>query len=334
MSIKKLDTGKWLVDIQPGGRNSKRIRKQFTTKSEALRFEAHSRTQHTQTPDWEPKSKPVERLSSLIDQWFALHGQHLKDGKNRLQKLQSICNRLGNPLAANFTAQMFTEYRSKRVRKVSENTINHEQAYLSAVFGELIRLGAWSLPNPLLGLRKLKIDEHELTFLSLEQIQTLLSAMDESRNPYVKTISMICLATGARWGEAENLTSNHIRDDRVTYTKTKTSKNRTVPLPEDVLLRIPKVNGRLFGKSYDAFTNALERSGIELPRGQRTHVLRHTFASHFIMNGGNILTLQKVLGHSTIETTMRYAHLAPKHLLEAVKFNPLTSLENPASSFG
>ena len=42
----------------------------------------------------------------------------------------------------------------------------------------------------------------------------------------------------------------------------------------------------------------VEKSGLKLPRGQLTHVLRHTFASHFMMNGGNILVLQKILGHS------------------------------------
>ncbi len=55
----------------------------------------------------------------------------------------------------------------------------------------------------------------------------------------------------------------------------------------------------------------------------RIFVLRHTFASHFIMNGGNLLTLQKILGHQSIQMTMRYAHLAPDHLNDAVKLNPL-----------
>ena len=41
------------------------------------------------------------------------------------------------------------------------------------------------------------------------------------------------------------------------------------------------------------------------------HGLRHTFASHFMMAGGNILTLQKLLGHSSVAVTMKYAHLAP-----------------------
>lgn len=53
------------------------------------------------------------------------------------------------------------------------------------------------------------------------------------------------------------------------------------------------------------------------------HVLRHTFASHFIMNGGSILTLQKILGHTSLAMTMRYAHLAPDHLQDAVKFGPV-----------
>lgn len=57
-----------------------------------------------------------------------------------------------------------------------------------------------------------------------------------------------------------------------------------------------------------------------------THVLQHTFASHFIMNGGNILVLQKILGHSNLTMTMRYAHLAPGHLQEAKTLNPLARL--------
>nr|WP_238610581.1 tyrosine-type recombinase/integrase [Candidatus Schmidhempelia bombi] len=67
----------------------------------------------------------------------------------------------------------------------------------------------------------------------------------------------------------------------------------------------------------------IEKCGIELPDGQLTHVLRHTFASHFMMNGGNILVLQKILGHTDIKVTMRYAHFAPDHLEEAAILNPL-----------
>jgi integrase len=44
------------------------------------------------------------------------------------------------------------------------------------------------------------------------------------------------------------------------------------------------------------------------------HAMRHTFASHYVMQGGNILALQKILGHSDVKMTMIYAHLAPDFL--------------------
>ena len=56
-------------------------------------------------------------------------------------------------------------------------------------------------------------------------------------------------------------------------------------------------------------------------------MLRHTFASHFIMSGGNILTLQKILGHTSLVMTVRYAHLAPDHLKDALHFGPIAGFE-------
>ncbi|MGP9768154.1 tyrosine-type recombinase/integrase [Halomonas sp. AOP13-D3-9] len=58
------------------------------------------------------------------------------------------------------------------------------------------------------------------------------------------------------------------------------------------------------------------------PKGQRTHVLRHSLASHFVINGGNLLTLQKILGHQSIQMNMRCAHLTPDHLKETVTLGP------------
>jgi site-specific recombinase XerD len=81
----------------------------------------------------------------------------------------------------------------------------------------------------------------------------------------------------------------------------------------------------LFSDFYGAFRLALERTGIELLAEQLTYVLRHTFASHFMMNGGNILVLQRVLGHTDIKMMMRYAYFPPDHLEDAVKLNPLAT---------
>ncbi len=67
----------------------------------------------------------------------------------------------------------------------------------------------------------------------------------------------------------------------------------------------------------------MQRAGIGTPAGQLTQVLRHTFDSHFMMNGGNILVLQRKLKHIDIKIIMRYTHFAPDHLSEVKKLNPL-----------
>ena len=54
----------------------------------------------------------------------------------------------------------------------------------------------------------------------------------------------------------------------------------------------------------------VQRNGKERPY-VRFHDLRHTFASHWAMKGGDLFKLQKILGHQSVQMTMRYAHLAP-----------------------
>lgn len=95
-------------------------------------------------------------------------------------------------------------------------------------------------------------------------------------------------------------------------------------LYEEINQHLKRYGG--FSNSISAFGRALRAAKIDLPKGQAAHVLRHSFASHFVMNGGDILSLQKVLGHSTINMTMRYAHLSKDHLSKAVMCNPLNGL--------
>lgn len=332
MAVKPVNNG-WQVDVQLGFKG-KRIRKTFKksdgfTKADALNFE---RSVRLKAANGElPQSTTKARLSDLVQSWYRYHGISLKDGEGRLSNLTNMVESLGNPRADKFTATQFTQYREKRLKSgVSPNTVNHEHAYLRAVFNELIRSGEWKLPNPLANLRKLKIDETELSYLSAEDIQKLFAELSVSKNPDVALVAEICLVTGARWSEAEELTATHVKQGRITFTGTKSGKNRSIPIDQNLQQRIitgrPK-RGRLFRNSYEAFRSAMDRSKIELPAGQCSHVLRHTFASHFVMNGGNILTLQKILGHADIKMTLRYAHLAQDHLDDALKYNPLANID-------
>ena len=58
----------------------------------------------------------------------------------------------------------------------------------------------------------------------------------------------------------------------------------------------------------EGFNAAVRRAGIE---DFHFHDLRHTFASHFVMRGGDLTTLQEILGHTTLTMTMKYVHLTP-----------------------
>ena len=327
----KKSNKKWLVDIQPGGRGKTRYRKTFSTQAEAKRWENWITNKVSENPEWEPRKKDTRNLKELIAIWWDNHGRGLKDGLNRKRKMELIASEMGNPKAYNLTASSFTNWRAIRLDSGNKpNTLNNALAYFRSLINELIRIDEWRVENPFSKIRRLPVDEEELTYLSSDEIAIVLSICEKSTNRDTALVAEICLSTGSRWSEAEQLKLSQLQANLITFAKTKSGKKRSIPISTSLYKKIIEHAGaegpkdRLFCNCYSAFRMAIDKSGIDLPDGQLTHVLRHTFASHFMMNGGNILTLQKALGHSSLQMTMRYAHLAPNHLEEVTKLNPLT----------
>ncbi len=327
--IKKSPSG-WLVDIQPAGRGGKRYRKTFKVKADALRWETAIKAKATDDPTFQLPRKDTRRLSELIQLWYDLHGISLRAGQSTCRKLQNVASGMGNPIASAFTLSHFADYRAKRIAAGAKPaTVNRERSYLRAVFAELIRLGRWRHSNPLATCRPLRSEQPELSFLSPDQIRILLGSLEQSENTDVLLIARLALSTGARWSEAQGLRRQDVRSmpGLVSFSRTKSGKSRAVPVDDDLAQElIARLDRGPFRTSYNAFRYSLRKSGITLPAGQLAHVLRHTFASHFVQNGGDLLTLQKILGHSSITVTMRYAHLAPDYLEQARRFNPLAAL--------
>ncbi|NLY16325.1 MAG: tyrosine-type recombinase/integrase [Gammaproteobacteria bacterium] len=325
MSISKTKQGTWQVDLRCS--DGSRIRKRFKSRIEAARFEHHTIGLQQQGKAWLVPHQDLRKLSDIVQLWYDLHGVNLRDGARRFAKLVYLVSALRDPVATRLTAASFAAYRVRRQAEgTSGKTLNNELGYLRAVFNELYALGELDYKNPLEKVKPLRLQDRSLSFLTPVQVQELLTAIQTGcDNPHVYPITLICLATGCRWSEAESLKPKNLHAGQVVFEGTKSGKVRAVPVSGD-LVKLIRAHWKKLGTftgSLSSFRRALHRCSFKLPAGQASHVLRHTFASHFVQGGGNMLVLQKILGHSSLAMTMRYAHLAPNHLQEALALNPV-----------
>ncbi len=267
------------------------------------------------------KSSNRQSLSDLLKLWWLYHGQTAENGAIENRQLAKTIKLLNDPSINRLNKHVLLEHRSNRLSDgIKASTINRDMYRLSGMITTLQKLEVFSGDNPLNGLPPLKEQPPEMTFLSKEEISKLLSVLSGDE----RKIALLCLSTGARWGEAETLKSTQVKNGRVTFLKTKNGKQRTIPISKKLEKEIKQKSGGLFDVDYASFRVKLRSIKPDLPDGQATHVLRHTFASHFVMKGGNIVALQQILGHANIQQTMAYAHLAPDYLQLAITLNPLS----------
>ena len=336
MSIRNLKDGHkkpWLCECYPTGRSGRRIRKRFATKGEALAFESYTMKEADNAP-WMGSKVDTRTLSELISIWYVLHGKNLKSGVHTHRRLELISENLNDPIASKLTTNDIAYYRAGRLSKkgepveISKTTHNYDIRILRSMFNELTRLNEWEHTNPVENVRPLKSTERELSFLNKQQITDLLESVESKPNSQdIKNVILICLMTGARIREAINLKGSQLSEYKITFIETKGRKNRTVPISKSFYHQIKTgESGNLFNCSYERLHNRIKTCITSLPKGQATHVLRHTFAAHFMMNGGNILVLQQILGHREIKQTMAYAHFSQSHLNDAVLFNPVCDM--------
>ena len=123
-----------------------------------------------------------------------------------------------------------------------------------------------------------------------------------------------------------------MRANVITARKTKSGEQRHIQMGDTLSETLSKLPSRI-GRGFvfppnlskpdvpytdlnKTFRRLMSRAEIE---NVRFHDLRHTYASHLIMNGVDVQTVQELLGHSDIKMTMRYCHLAPDHKARAVK---------------
>lgn len=223
------------------------------------------------------------------------------------------------------TPQLIEHYKSARIKEVSPATVNRELTCLKSMFNKAIAWNEFN-DNPVRKVKMLKENNIRLRYLEKEEIKRLLDACA----PHLKPIVTVALYTGMRRGEIFGLKWQNIdfKNDVIYLLDTKNGERREVLFSETVkkaLIAVPKhpespyvfcyKNGKPYTSVKKSFHTALKKCGII---SFRFHDLRHTYCSQLAMNGVDLKTIQELIGHKTIEMTMRYSHLSPSHKRRAI----------------
>ena len=212
-----------------------------------------------------------------------------------------------------------------RTSGLAPATVNLGFGLLRHLFNQAIAWG-YLTESPCRGVKQFRLNNQRVRFLAKEELGRLLVAAGNTKNPWLRSLIIVAVNTGMRFGELAKLTWADVDLDRRIFTLRDTKDGTTARLPfNDVVLftltTLPRLagNDHVFpgnGKSgrldnvKRSFRAALEDAGIE---DFRFHDLRHTFASHMVMAGVDLNTVRELMRHKTLDMTLRYAHLAPEH---------------------
>ena len=216
------------------------------------------------------------------------------------------------------------KYKSARRKLVGPATVNKELACFKTMFSKAVVWGM-TADNPVKKVSMFREPPGRVRFLSHDEIRRLLS---ESAD-HLKPILIVALFTGMRKSEILKLTWKDIDfDHRLIYVRnSKNGTAREIPMASEVvavLRNVPALRSRVFtgienkpvSSIRTGFDNAVKRAKIA---DFSFHDLRHTFASYLIMNGVELVTVKELLGHKSINMTLRYAHLSSAHKGHAVE---------------
>ena len=319
------------------------IAKQFERKVDAEKWEREKRVllETSTTESFKDQTMTMSELSSYWVETFARKRLEWSS----VEKYEGI---LKNYILPSFGTRRLMEISPAEAEKwLHELLSKHEMVSKTAngclgLFKKMLNdaLHWRMIPyNPVGPVRFLSEEERDFSFWTIDEAEKFLVYAKEHDLPTYYAVS-ISLYTGMRLGEIQGLkwdsvdfTSKQITVKRTFCLKegrlkerTKTKKIRRIPMNSS--LQEIFIELRNLGSSehvlpqFDFHRAALivrrlaKKAGV---RPIRFHDLRHSFASNFVMQGGEIYKLQRLLGHTSIQMTERYSHLSPDHLSGATE---------------
>lgn len=354
--------GWYIRYVDSDGRRRQRASHQ-PSKAEARRYlvevEARVARGLVGIPEREPEQNRASRLTvaELVERFLReFASPRLKDvaryRKTAAYALRPVLPALGRLGVEELTASHIEQLRNGLSQRLRPNTVRAALRPLSAALTWAVGQGILS-SHPMRGL-ELPRREQAIEYLTHDEVQRLLAEAEraaragDGREWSLYVGISLALYCGLRRGEVFGLRWQDLSLDgrRLTVARShdrlpKSGKPRHLPIPTELLpllrewqprcpesaeqLLCPvRFNGRwqMAKKAPAGLLRLMATAKVRRPASP-WHALRHTFASHFIMAGGSILTLQRLLGHADVQTTQLYAHLAPDFMageIDRIKF--------------
>jgi len=286
----------------------------------------------------ETEKKETFTFNSFSEQWFNVYVKNNNKKSEIIQKESILRNHLrpffGSKLLEEINNLDIEKYKAEKTKTgLANKTINNQLTVLS----KCLRIAEeWGVLDRMPKIKKLKVQPQKFDFLTEEECRLLL----DNSEGYLREMIFFAIKTGLRFGELIAIDWNDInfKESLLTVRRsivlgemgsTKSNKIRYIPLTDDIcqmLIQRFKKSGYVFSDKLgnpfkqhhccEGLYSLCKRVGL---RKIGWHTFRHTFASHLIQNGVSIKAVQELLGHSDIVTTMRYSHLGPSTLREAIK---------------
>ena len=267
-------------------------------------------------------------------QLFLLSRQERMLAENTINLYQWVLNKL----QAEFPDSLPTE--RYELRPLFNKQLNLSPASQRTIRDRLRVFWAWledegiSESNPMVKMPVLRRQRTLPRVLSKEETLRLLEAVPSQRD---YAILVVLLDTGLRVGELASLTRTNARPDGLTVYG-KVVGPRVVPISPNVyelLDRQGDKKGFWIASRGAPLTRwglqrivraCMRRAGYSLPK-IGPHTLRHTFGVQYMVNGGDVASLQHIMGHTKVETTMLYVHMSNSLVTQQHrKFSPMRNM--------
>lgn len=228
---------------------------------------------------------------------------------------------LGRPYLADITTDAIDFYTRTVAADLRPGSVNRKLTALHTLLKYAVDR-EWLVKMP--KFTWMKDQAERIRWLSQEeekQLLELLPKVDKNHGEEIAALCEILLHTGCRRDEIRKLERSQIDGDYLRLWKTKTKRPRSVPLTDRAKELVDKyVPFKVTAMQvHRAWAKVRKEMGLADDRDFVLHTLRHTTATRLLDTTNNIVVVQKMLGHSKIATTLRYAHLADDGLLDSIR---------------